>query len=64
MANPVTEEVHKVLRERREKVAFQLVEGACLENMTEYAKAVGRCEEIRDLLEMTWEDMQPEKADV
>ena len=48
-----------MLRERREKVAYQLSEGACLDNMVEYAKSVGRCEEIRDLLEMTYEDIIP-----
>jgi len=40
-------------------VASQLAEGACLDNMIEYAKSVGRCEEIKDLLGMTYEDMIP-----
>ncbi len=64
LQNPVTREVHQVLRERRVKVAEQLCQGACLGSEIDHAKAVGRCEEIKDLLEMTYEDMRPEKADV
>ena len=64
-SNPVTEEIWQVLRERREKVGEQLCRGACLDNSCEYAKAVGHCEEIKDLLDLTYEDMLPEgKVDV
>ena len=59
LANPVTREVHQVLRERREKVAEMLCRGKCINDETGHARAVGRCEEIMDLLEMTYEDMLP-----
>jgi hypothetical protein len=57
LQNPVTEEVYQVLRERREKIAEQLAAGLCLGAEIEHAKAVGRCEEIKDMLELTYEDM-------
>ena len=44
-------------------MAFQLAAGGCLDNMTGYSKAVGHFEEIKDLLEMTYEDMLPKKVD-
>jgi hypothetical protein len=57
-ANPVTLEVLKVLRERKDKISAQLGEGACLGNDCEHGKAVGRCLEIKDLLEMEFEDLK------
>lgn len=58
MANPVTLEVFKVLRERKIKIADQLGMGACLDNDPEHGKAVGRYLEINDLLEMEFEDLK------
>ena len=54
--NPVTKEVFSVLKERKEEIANQLANGVC-HDMTEYAFAVGKCREIKDLLEMTYEEM-------
>jgi hypothetical protein len=47
-----------VLRERKDKISAQLGEGACLGNDCEHGKAVGRCLEIKDLLEMEFEDLK------
>jgi hypothetical protein len=62
LALPVTQEVHSVLRERREKIAEQLVRGACLDDNIAHARAVGRADEIKDLLEMTYDDMLPKEG--
>lgn len=55
-ANPVTREVFQILRERMEKIAYGLAEGAC-EDMAQYSEAVGRFKEISDLIKMDYEDM-------
>ena len=59
LGNPVTQEVHQVLRERMELMAHGLARGSCLGNEIEHGKAVGRYGEIKDLLDMTYEDIVP-----
>ena len=55
--NSVTLEVFKVLRERKDIIAHTLAQGgAC--SFEEYAVAVGRYQEIDDLLGMTFYDMK------
>lgn len=51
--------MHQVLRERMELMAHGLARGSCLGNEIEHGKAVGRYGEIKDLLDMTYEDIVP-----
>ena len=56
-ANSVTLEVFKVLRERKDIIAHTLGNGGAT-SFEEYAVAVGRYQEIDDLLGMNFEDMK------
>lgn len=56
----MTREVHQVLRERMDLIAHRLAQGACLGNEPEHGKAVGHYGEIKDLLDLTYEDIVPE----
>lgn len=48
----------KVLRERKDKIAHGLGDGAALDSSEQYGVAVGRYREINDLLGMTFDDMK------
>lgn len=54
--DPVTKEVFKILEERRHKIAHSLADGGAV--MTGAAEMVGRYKEIKDLLNMEFEDMR------
>jgi hypothetical protein len=61
-ADPVTQEVFQVLRERQLKVAHLLGSGACLGNEPGHGEAVGRYKEIDDLLKMEFKDLKETQA--
>lgn len=67
LKDPVTEEVFKIIRERRDTLAHFVTNGACMGSAGSspeyYGECVGRYHEMTDLLEMTYEDMK-EKSDV
>ena len=58
----VTREVFKILQERAEKIAHGLAAGGAL-GVPDNAVAVGRYQEIQDLLTMSYEDMQIPKEE-
>ena len=60
----VTREVHKILRERQNKIAHGLAQGSCMghQNQATYGQQVGHYAEIDDLLNMTHEDMLPKEV--
>ena len=62
MQDEVTKEVFLILKERQNKVAHGLGNGAALDAPIIYAEAVGRYREIDDLLKMSYEDMKDDKA--
>lgn len=49
-----------MLRERQDKIARQLANGACLGDDASHGIAVGRYREIEDLLGMDFDDMKGE----
>lgn len=63
-ADRVTLEIMEILRERQNKIAHSLAQGACLKDPEEHGIAVGRYQEIEDLLAMSYEDMLPEEIEV
>ena len=61
--NPVTKEVGQVMRERKDKIAHMLAQGACMIegfDVALYGESVGRYREIDDYLEMKYEDLKGE----
>ena len=62
LVSAVTREVKAVMFERREKLKEGMAGGAYLGRDAEHGMAVGRCEEIDDFLNMTYEDMLPKEG--
>ena len=56
-SNPFTLEFFRVLDERKRKIEQMLGQGSCLNDLSEHGVAVGRCREITDSTEMTFNEL-------
>ena len=57
LAHPVTLEVYGMLKERMDKIAHGLADGAATDSQTIYNQSVGRYKEIKDLLDMNYKEL-------
>lgn len=56
-ASPVGMEVAAMLKERMNKIAHSLADGGATDSQTIYNQMVGRYKEIKDLTEMTYQEL-------